>query len=57
MYIIYTIQVYCILYNINTEERRVVGYKITNDEFNILQAYSNEMYNFYKYDIKIIQNS
>ena len=28
------------------EDRRVVGYKVTNDEFNILQAYANEMYNF-----------
>ena len=24
----------------------LVGYKVTNDEFNILQAYANEMYNF-----------
>jgi hypothetical protein len=30
----------------STEDRRVVGFKVTNDEFNILQAYSNEMYNF-----------
>ena len=28
------------------EDRRVVGFKVTNDEFNILQAYANEMYNF-----------
>ena len=30
----------------STEERRIVGYKVTNDEFNILQGYANEMYNF-----------
>ena len=29
-----------------SEDRRVVGFKVTNDEFNILQAYANEMYNF-----------
>jgi len=34
------------LYNMSTEERRVVGYKVTNEEFNILQSYANEMYNF-----------
>ena len=30
----------------STEDRRVVGFKVTNDEFNVLQAYANEMYNF-----------
>ena len=30
----------------STEDKRVVGFKVTNDEFNILQAYANEMYNF-----------
>jgi len=30
----------------STEYRRVVGFKVTNDEFNVLQAYANEMYNF-----------
>jgi hypothetical protein len=30
----------------STEDRRVVGFKVTNDEFNILQSYANEMYNF-----------
>ena len=45
MYVIFTIQVYCIL-QMSIENRRVVGYKVTNDEFNILQAYANEMYNF-----------
>ena len=30
----------------STEDRRVVGFKVTNDEFNILQSYVNEMYNF-----------
>jgi hypothetical protein len=30
----------------STEDRRVVGFKVTNDEFNILQPYANEMYGF-----------
>jgi hypothetical protein len=30
----------------STEDRRVVGYKVTNEEFNILHAYANEMYSF-----------
>jgi len=30
----------------STEDRSVVGFKVTNDEFNVLQAYANEMYNF-----------
>ena len=25
----------------STEDRRVVGFKVTNDEFNVLQAYAN----------------
>ena len=36
----------------STEDRRVVGYKVTNDEFNILQAYANEMYNFQVPDLQ-----
>ena len=28
----------------STEERIVVGYKVTNDDFTILQSYANEMY-------------
>ncbi len=30
----------------STEDRRVVGFKVTIYEFNILQSYANEMYNF-----------
>ena len=36
----------------STEDRRVVGFKVTNDEFNILQSYANEMYNFQVRDPK-----
>jgi len=36
MYIIYTIQAYNILHM--SEDRGVVGFKVTNNEFNILQA-------------------